>query len=80
MEYEKLSIEYEQHPPELSGRPGFLTELREKALVLELLPPDYARIINAKAQIMSLSPSELLQFMIKEQLMETPDMRQGISI
>ena len=60
MEYEKLSIEYEQYPPELSGRPGFLTELREKALVLELLPPDYARVINAKARIMSLSPSELL--------------------
>ena len=28
-EYEKLSLEYEQNPPELSGKPGFFTTMRE---------------------------------------------------
>ena len=39
-EYEKLSLEYEQNPPELSGKPGFFTTMRERALVAELLPPN----------------------------------------
>ena len=68
-EYEELSLAYEQNPPELSGKPGFLTNLRERTLISELLPPDYARIINVKAKAMSLSPSEVIQFAIKEQLM-----------
>ena len=29
-EYEALSYEYEQNPPELSGAPGFLTDMREQ--------------------------------------------------
>jgi len=29
-EYEALSIEYEQTPPKLSGKPGFLANMREK--------------------------------------------------
>ncbi|MCL1857628.1 MAG: hypothetical protein FWF92_00125 [Oscillospiraceae bacterium] len=69
-EYEELSLEYEQNPPELSGKPGFLTAMRERTLVAELLPPDYARIINMKAKAMSLSPSEVIQYAIKEQLVE----------
>ena len=69
-EYEKLSLEYEQNPPELSGKPGFLTTMRERILVAELLPPEYARIVNTKAKAMSLSPSQVIQYAIKEQLIE----------
>jgi hypothetical protein len=43
-EYEALSLEYEQNPPELSGKPGFLTNMRERTHVTGLLSPDYARI------------------------------------
>jgi len=67
-EYELLSLEYEQNPPVLSGKPGFLTNMREKTLVTELLSPDFARIVNMKAKAMSLSPAEVIQFAIKEQL------------
>ena len=69
-EYEELSLEYEQNPPKLSGKPGFLTTMRERTLIAELLPPDYARIVNMKAKAMSLSPSEVIQYAIKEQLVE----------
>jgi len=69
-EYEKLSVEYELNPPKLSGKSGFITALREKSLVKELLPPEYARIVNTKAQVMSLSPSEVLQDFIKEKMVE----------
>ena len=69
-EYEKLSFEYEENPPELSGKPGFFTTMRERTLISELLPPDYARIVNMKAKAMSLSPSEVIQYAIKEQLAE----------
>ena len=69
-EYEELSLEYEHNPPELSGKPGFLTSMRETALVMELLPPDYARVVNTKAKALSLSPSEVIQCAIKAQLME----------
>ena len=67
-EYEELSLEYAENPPELSGAPGFLTNMRERALVTELLPPDYARIVNMKAKALSLSPSEVIQNAIKSQL------------
>jgi hypothetical protein len=39
-EYDDLSIEYEQNPPKLSGKTGFLTNMREKQLITELLPPE----------------------------------------
>ena len=67
-EYEALSLDYEQNPPKLSGSPGFLTNVREQMLVTELLPHDYARIVKAKANAMSLSPSEVIQYAIKTQL------------
>ena len=70
-EYERLSVEYEQNPPKLSGKPGFLTNVRERTLITKLLPPEYARIVNMKAQAMSLSPSEFIQIIIKEQLIES---------
>ena len=69
-EYNALSLEYEKKPPELSGKPGFLTNMREQLLVTELLPPDYARIVKTKARAMSLSPSEVIQYAIKAQLAE----------
>jgi len=70
IEYEKLSLDYEQNPPALSGNPGFLTTMHERSLVTELLPPDYARIVNMKAKALSISPSEVIQFAIKAQLVE----------
>jgi len=69
-EYEELSLEYEQNPPKLSGKPGFLTSLHERTLVSELLPPDYARIVNMRARALSMSPSEVIQYAIKAQLVE----------
>ena len=70
IEYEALSNDYENNPPELSGKPGFMTSLREKMLVTELLSPDYARIVNTKAEAMSLTPSEVIQYAIRELLLE----------
>jgi hypothetical protein len=32
-EYEEFSVEYEKNPPTLSGKPGFLTNMREQKLV-----------------------------------------------
>jgi len=69
-EYEELSLEYGQNPPELSGKPGFLTNMHERTLITELLPPDYARIVNMKAKALSMSPSEVIQYAIKAQLVE----------
>ena len=69
-EYEKLSLEYEQNPPSLSGKPGFISHLREAKLVSELLPPDYARIINMNAKAMLLSPAEVIRHAIQQQLLE----------
>ena len=69
-EYEDLSRKYEETPPDLSGKPGFLTNMREKRLVTELLPPDYARIINMLSKSMLISPSEVIQAAIKNQLTE----------
>ena len=70
-EYEALSLEYEINPPELSGMSGFLTNMREQVLVAKLLPPDYARLVNTKANLMALSPSEIIQYAIKAQLVES---------
>jgi len=70
IEYENLSLEYEKNPPRLSGKPGFISYLREKNLVNELLSPDYARIIIINAKVMQLSPSEVISHAIKKQLLE----------
>ena len=67
-EFEKLSDDYHENPPELSGQPGYLTQLRQRALVNELLDPSYARIVNAKASALSVSPSEVIQEALKVQL------------
>ena len=67
-EFEKLSDEHVENPPELSGQPGYLTQLRQRALVNELLDPRFARIVNAKASALSVSPSEVIQEALKIQL------------
>ena len=67
-EYAALSTEYSLVPPELSGKPGFLTIKREQSLIAELLPPDYARIITTKAKAMSMLPSEIIKQAIKAHL------------
>jgi len=69
-EYENLSLEYEQNPPRLSGKPGFISHMRETKLVNELLSPDYARIINMNAKAMLLSPAEVIRYAIKKHLLE----------
>ena len=67
-EFEKLSDDHAENPPELSGQPGYLTQLRQRALVNELLDPGFARIVNAKASALSVSPSEIIQEALKIQL------------
>ena len=69
-EYEDLSIEYELNPPRLSGKPGFLSHMREIKLVNELLSPEYARIVNMKSKAMLLSPADVIRHAIKMQLLE----------
>ena len=64
-EYENLSIEYELTPPMLSGKPGFLSHMRETKLVNELLSPEYARIVNMKSKAMLLSPADVIRHAIK---------------
>jgi hypothetical protein len=58
-EYAALAEEYEKNPPELSGKPGFITQQKQRALVNELLDPNYARIVNAKANATSMSPEAM---------------------
>ena len=60
-EYNTLAIEAEENPPKLSGKPGYLSQLRERALVGELLSSEYARIVCAKADALATSPSEAIQ-------------------
>ena len=66
-EYEALAIEAEENPPVLSGKPGYLSQLRERALVEELLSSNYARIVCAKANALSVSPAEVIQQALKNQ-------------
>jgi len=44
--------------------------MRETKLVNELLPPEYARIINMKSKVMMLSPAEVIRYAIKKHLLE----------
>jgi hypothetical protein len=69
-EYEALADEYAENPPALSGSPGFITLLRQRELVYELLGPDYARIVNAKANALHVSPTEIIQSALERQLAE----------
>jgi hypothetical protein len=66
-ELEALAEEYAVNPPVLSGKPGYFSRKKEQALVTELLGTDYARVVNAKAKAMSVTPSEVIRSAIKEQ-------------
>jgi len=67
-EYEALADEYAKNPPELSGQSGFITQLRQRTLVNELLEPNFARIVNAKASVLKVSPSEVIQAALMGQI------------
>jgi len=66
-EYELLAKEAEENPPKLSGKPGYLSQLRERELVGELLSSEYARIVCAKANATATSPSDVIQQALKKQ-------------
>jgi len=68
VEYEQLSDNYVVNPPKLSGKPGFITIMRERILVDKLLSSKYARIIKFQAELMSVSPSEIIENAIQRQL------------
>jgi hypothetical protein len=67
-EYRELSDFYAKSTPELSGNPGLLTRLREAQLVNDLLEPDFARAVNAKAAAMSVSQSTIIQEALRNQI------------
>ena len=64
-EYEKLSDSYVADPPKLSGKPGYITIMRERALIDQLLSAKYARIIKVQSEQMSVSPSDLIETAIQ---------------
>ena len=67
-EYEKLSDGYVTVPPKLSGKPGYITIMRERALIDKLLSAKYARIIKVQAEQMSVSPADIIEAAIQRQL------------
>ena len=67
-EYEKLSDSYVNEPPKLSGKPGYITIMRERALIDKLLSTKYARIIKVQAEQMSVSPSDVIETAIQYKL------------
>ena len=69
-EYEALANEYAENPPELSGQHGFITQLKQRALVNELLDKNYARAVNEKARALSVSPVDVIQSALKSQMAE----------
>jgi hypothetical protein len=69
-EYEALAMNAEEIPPKLSGKAGYMSQLRERALVSELLSSEYARIVCVKANVMSISPAEVIQQALKNQFAE----------
>ncbi|MCL2056564.1 MAG: hypothetical protein FWH02_04990 [Oscillospiraceae bacterium] len=52
-EYEKLSLEYAQKPPRLSGKSGFFTAMRERALIAGQLenPKGFSRRGECRAPL-----------------------------
>ena len=70
-EYEKLSDSYVADPPKLSGKPGHITIMRERALIDALLSTKYARIVKVQAEQTSVSPSYIIENAIQFQLNST---------
>jgi hypothetical protein len=75
-EYTDLAGEYAEEAPELSGQPGLLTQLKQRALVNKLLDQKYARIVNEKASAMAVTPSEIIQDALRIQFVKMAEMRQ----
>jgi hypothetical protein len=67
-EYQELSDFYAENAPELSGKPGMLTRLRETQLVNDLLEPDFARAVNARAAALSVPQSVIIQEALRNQM------------
>jgi hypothetical protein len=67
-QYDALSDAYANQAPSLSGKPGFLTSLREDLLVDELLEPEFARIVKAQSMLREVPPSQIIQQAIKQAL------------
>ena len=70
-EYEKLSDDHVENPPTLSGKPGFITMLRQKALLKELVSSECANLITIQAEQESVCPSEIIEDAIKFKLQYT---------
>ena len=70
-EYGALSDDHVANPPTLSGNPGFITVLRQKALLKELVSPECANLITIQAQQESVCPSEIIENAIKFKILHT---------
>ena len=70
-EYEALSDDHVVNPPTLSGNPGFITILRQKALLKELVSSECANLITIQAEQESVCPSEIIENAIKFKLLHT---------
>jgi hypothetical protein len=68
LEYDKLADEFAANPPELSGKPGHITLMRQKKLVEQLVSANFARIINLQAEQRAVSPSEIIESAIEFQM------------
>jgi hypothetical protein len=70
-EYEALSDDHVVNPPTLSGTPGFITTMRQKALLKELVSLECANLISIQAEQESVCPSEIIENAIKFKLSHT---------
>ena len=70
-DYEALSDDHVVNPPTLSGKPGFITTLRQKALLKELVSFECANLISIQAEQESVCPSDIIENAIKFKLLHT---------
>ena len=69
--YEALSDDHVANPPTLSGKPGFITTTRQKALLKELVSSECANLICIQAEQESVCPSEIIENAIKFKMLHT---------
>ena len=70
-EYEALSDDHILNPPSLSGKPGFITTIRQKVILKELVSSECANLIFIQAEQESVCPSEIIENAIKFKLLHT---------
>ena len=70
-EYEALSDDHVVNQPTLSGKPGFITTLKQKTLLKELVSLECANLISIQAEQESVCPSEIIENAIKFKLLHT---------